>query len=110
MGIISVRTRFYVSRDAGFCVPEITDFPQILAIHYIRTHVNFNLPPLMTVLSDFHLLNKISRAFYDFNFLLTGMANNCLCIVEIVLINNLGYKVLMLNSAIKHAFKYEKKH
>ena len=29
-GIISVRTGFYASRDAGFCVPEITDVISIL--------------------------------------------------------------------------------
>ena len=32
------------------------------------------------------------------------------CVVEIVLINNLGLKVLMVNSGTKHAFKYEKRH
>ena len=32
------------------------------------------------------------------------------CIVEIVLINNLGFKVLMVISGTKHAFKYEKRH
>ena len=48
-----------------------TYFPQILAILSIRTHVNFNLPPLMRVLTDFHLINEISRAFYDFNFSFT---------------------------------------
>ena len=32
------------------------------------------------------------------------------CIVEIMLINNLGFNVLMGNSGSKYAFKYEKKH
>ena len=32
------------------------------------------------------------------------------CIAEIVLINNLGFKVLLVNSGTKHAFKYEKRH
>ena len=41
----------------------------------IRTQVNFNLSPLMKVLTDFHLINKVSRAFYDFNFLFTSTAN-----------------------------------
>ena len=31
-------------------------------------------------------------------------------IVEIVLINNLGFKVLMVTSGTKHTFKYEKIH
>ena len=31
-------------------------------------------------------------------------------IVEIVLINNLGFKVRMVYSGTKHAFKYEKRH
>ena len=30
-------------------------------------------------------------------------------VLEIVLINNLGFKVLMLTSGIKHVFKYEKR-
>ena len=29
--------------------------------------------------------------------------------LKIVLLNNLGFKVLMVNSEIKHAFKYEKR-
>ena len=33
-GVISVRTGIYASRDAGFCVPEITDtyWPPLLAV------------------------------------------------------------------------------
>ena len=31
------------------------------------------------------------------------------CIVEIVLINNLGFKVLIVNSGTKYDFKYEKR-
>ena len=30
--------------------------------------------------------------------------------VEIVLINNLGFKVPIVNSGTKHDFKYEKRH
>ena len=43
-------------------------------------------------------------------FSFTSMANNGGQIVEIVLINSLGFKVLMVNSGTKHAFKYEKRH
>ena len=32
------------------------------------------------------------------------------CIVEIVLINNLGFKVLMVTSGTEHTSKYEKIH
>ena len=32
------------------------------------------------------------------------------CIVEIVLINNLGFKVHIVNSGTKYDFKYEKRH
>ena len=53
-----------------------TRFPQILAILSIRTHVNSNLPPLIKVLTDFHLINEISRAFYNFDFSFTSTANN----------------------------------
>ena len=53
-----------------------TYFPQIFAISSIRTHVNFNLLPLMKVLTDSHIINEISRAFYDFDFSFTSMANN----------------------------------
>ena len=31
-GIISVRTGFYASLDAGFCVPEISDSPDMTEI------------------------------------------------------------------------------
>ena len=51
-------------------------FPQILSICSIITHVNFNLSLLMKVLTDFHLINEISRAFYDFNFSFTSTAND----------------------------------
>ena len=65
----------------------------------------------MKVLSDFHLKNEIPRAFYHFNFSFTSTINNGgqKCIVKIMLINILGFQVLMLNSGIKHAFKYEKR-
>ena len=42
----------------------------------VSEHVNFNLPPLMKVLTDFHHINKKSRAFYDFDFSFTSTANN----------------------------------
>ena len=66
----------------------------------------------MKGLTDFHLINEISRAFYDLDFLVYkhGQQWRPKCIVEIVLINNLGFKVLMVNSGTKHAFKYEKRH
>ena len=66
----------------------------------------------MKVLTDFLLLNEISTAFYNFDISFTSMDNNGSQkhIVNIVLINNLGYKALMVNSGIKHAFKYEKRH
>ena len=53
-----------------------TYFPQIFAILSIRTHENFNIPPQMKVLTDFHLVNEISRAFYAFDFSFTSTANN----------------------------------
>ena len=59
----------------------------------------------MKVLTDFHPTNEISRAFYDFDFSFTSTY-----IVEIVLINNLGFKVLMVNSGTQLAFKTEKRH
>ena len=31
-------------------------FPKILAIKSIRKHITFSLPPLMKVLTDFHLI------------------------------------------------------
>ena len=31
------------------------------------------------------------------------------CLAKILLINSLGFKVIMVNSGIKHAFRYEKK-
>ena len=52
-------------------------------------------------MADFHLINKISRAFYDFFFSFISTANNGVIIY-------LGFKVLMVNSGTKHAFKYEK--
>ena len=66
----------------------------------------------MKVLADFHLINEISRAFYDFDFSFTSTTNNGRrkYIVEIVLINNLGFKVLMVTSETKHTFRYEKRH
>ena len=63
----------------------------------------------MKVLTDYHLINEISRTFYDFDF--SSTANNGgQCIVEIVLIINLGFKVLKVNSGHEYAFKYEKRH
>ena len=64
----------------------------------------------MKILTDFHLINKISRAFYysDFFVYKHGRQWRLKCIVKIVLISNLGFNVLMVNSGIKHAFKYEK--
>ena len=63
----------------------------------------------MKVLTDFHLINKIFRASYAFDSVFTSTANNG--IVEIVLINNLGSKVLIFwNSGTKYDFKYEKRH
>ena len=65
----------------------------------------------MKVLTEFHLINEILRAFYDFEFSFISTAKNGgQNIVEIVLIINLGFKVLMVNSGTKHAFKYEKRH
>ena len=65
----------------------------------------------MKGLADFHLINEISRAFYDFDFSFTSTANSGRqYIVEIVLINNLGIKVLIVSSGTKHAVKYEKRH
>ena len=32
----------------------------------VSEHINFNLPPLMKVLTEFHLINEISRAFFFF--------------------------------------------
>ena len=66
----------------------------------------------MKVLTDFHLINEISRAFCDFRFFVYKHGQQCWpkCMVEIVLINNLGFKVLIVNSGTKHAFKYEKRH
>ena len=83
-----------------------TYFPKILAIQSIRKHLNFNLPSLTKVLNDFHLINEISRASFIYKH---GQQWRPKCIVQIVLISNLGFQVLMLNSGIKHAFKYEKK-
>ena len=43
----------------------------------------------------------------------TSTANNggqYIHVVEIVLIINLGFKVLLVSSGTKHAFKYEKRH
>ena len=53
-----------------------TYFPQILAIKSIRTPVDFTLPTLLKVLTDFHPINNISRAFCDLNFSFTSTANN----------------------------------
>ena len=58
------------------------------------------------VLTDFHLINEIARAFYEFSFFHLQVRQWRLkCIVEIVHINNLGFKVLTVN----FAFKYEKR-
>ena len=35
-GIISIGTEFYASRDAGFCVPEVTEFVPLL---YAEMHL-----------------------------------------------------------------------
>ena len=64
----------------------------------------------MKVLTDFHLINEIFRAFYAFDFRLQAQQWPPKCIVEIVLINNLGFKVLIVNSGTKYDFKYEKRH
>ena len=66
----------------------------------------------MKGLTDFYLRNETSRAIYDFVFFnyKHGQQWRPIYIVEIVLINNLGFKVLMLISGNKHAFKYEKRH
>ena len=60
----------------------------------------------MKVLKDFHLIDGTSRAFYDLDFSFTS-TKRPIYIVEMVLINNLGFTVLMVNSGTKHAFKYE---
>ena len=39
-------------------------FPKILAIESIRTHIKFNLLPVIRVLTDFLFINEISSAFY----------------------------------------------
>ena len=77
--------------------------------HTLYTHVNnsitpnlllvFNRPPLVKGLTDLHLINKIARAFYHFSFSFTNTVNNGgqNCIVKIVLMNNLRFKVLMVN-------------
>ena len=45
---------------------------ETMSIH----EMNFNPFPLMKVLTDFHLTNKIPRALYNFDFWFTSMANN----------------------------------
>ena len=66
----------------------------------------------MKVLTDFHLINEICRIFYDldFSFYKHGQQWRPIYIIETVLMNNLGFKVLMVNPGTKHAFKYEKRH
>ena len=83
----------------------------MFAISSIRTHVNFTIPPLMKVFTDFHLINEISRAFYAFVFRYKHSKQwPPKCIVEIVLINNLGFKVSVGNFGTKYDFKYAKRH
>ena len=51
----------------------------------------------MKVLTDFHIIKAIFRAFYDFTFVYKHSQSwRPKCIAEIVLINNLGFKVLMV--------------
>ena len=65
----------------------------------------------MKVLIDFLPIYEISTTFYCFDFLFTSMTNNGSQNVFLnVLINEMGFLVLMVNSGIKRAFKYEKRH
>ena len=63
----------------------------------------------MKPFTDFLLINEICTAFY-FSFFVYkhGRQLRPKCIIEIVLIDNLGFMIRMVNSGIKHAFKYEK--
>ena len=49
-----------------------------------------------------------SILFFNFSFTNTADKLWPKCIIEIVLIDNLGLKICMVNFGIKHAFKYEK--
>ena len=62
----------------------------------------------MKVLTDFHLINKISRAFYAYDFFIYKHSQQWwpIYIVEIVFINNLGKKVLMVNSGESGSFRF----
>ena len=65
----------------------------------------------MKVLTDFSPKTKYPEHFMISIFIYKhGQQWQPMYIVEQVLINNLGFKVLMVNSGTKHAFKNEKRH
>ena len=65
----------------------------------------------MKVLTDFHLIHEMPTAFLPFQFFVYKHCQQWRpkCIVKTVLINNMGFQVLMLNSGIKRAFKCEER-
>ena len=66
----------------------------------------------MKVLTDFHLSHTRNiQSILIFLFFVYKHVQQWQpkCIVKIVLINNLGFKVLIVNSGIKHAFMYEER-
>ena len=57
-------------------------------------HCNVKLKNEITTAFDFSVFRQLRPKY----------------IIKIVLIDNLGFKIRMVNSGIKHVFKYEKRH
>ena len=61
-GIISVRTEFYASRDAGFCIPEITEKPDYWHWPSVSSIFNF----FLDLFYDKWVKNDINTTFEYF--------------------------------------------
>ena len=81
-----------------------------MAILSFRTTAKFNPPPLIKVSTVFLLILSIMSIAIQFFVYKHGQKWQPKCVVNIVFIDNLGFKVLMVNSGSKHAFKYGQRH